>query len=85
MTDYLVISVNGNGKDGESEFYPNDSDLLEAIPCAEYVGNEVGGVFSPSDGNTTNYIVISGKMVMNPLMRMTANYYDLKTSLGCLV
>lgn len=61
MTDYLVISVNGNGKDGESEFYPNDSDLLEAIPCAEYVGNEVGGVFSPSDENTTNYIVISGK------------------------
>lgn len=78
MTDYLVISVNGNGKDEESEFYPNDSDLLKAIPCAEYVGNEVGGVFSPSDENTTNYIVISGKMVMNPLMRMTANYHDLR-------
>ena len=78
MTDYLVISVNGNGKDGESECYPTEQSIRGAIPCAEYNGNKAGGVFSPSDNETTNYIVVSGSMVMNPLMPMTASYTDMR-------
>ena len=81
MSDYLVISINGNGTDSETGCYPNDAAIQQAIPCAEYVGNEVGGVFSPSDDDTTNYIVISGRMVMNPLMPTTATYTQLQKEL----
>lgn len=81
MNNYLVIAVNGNGKDSETECYPNDDTIRKAIPCAEYMGNEVGGVFSPSDEQTTNYIVVSGRMVMNPLMPMTDTYTNLKSKL----
>ncbi len=78
MTDCLVISVNGNGDDTESGCYPGESTLKASIPCAEYTGSAAGGVFSPSDGETTNYIVISGSMVMNPLMPVTDNYTRLR-------
>ena len=81
MDNYLVISVNGNGKDKEDECQPFDSTIKRAIPCAEYVGNEVGGVFSPSDDYTTNYIVISGHMIMNPLMPVTDTYSRLLKNL----
>ena len=81
MSDYLAIAINGNGKDSEAECYPNDDTIRKAIPCAEYVGNEVGGVFSPSDDQTTNYIVVSGRMIMNPLMPMTDTYTNLKAKL----
>ncbi len=80
MTDYLVITVNGNGDDTENGCYPNSDVIKNAIPCAEYNGNAAGGVFSPSDKETTNYIVISGSMVMNPLMPMTDNYTKLKNT-----
>ena len=81
MNDYLVISINGNGKDSETDCYPDDAAIQKAIPCAEYTGNEVGGVFSPSDEETTNYIVISGRMTMNPLMPMTDTYTQLRKTL----
>lgn len=79
MTDCLVISVNGNGQDGETTYMPDEETLMNAIPCAEYVGNKAGGVFSPTDEETTNYIVVSGKMALNPLMKMTETYHTLKT------
>lgn len=68
MTKYLVVSVNGNGKDDPTEAYPTDAALLEASPVAEYTGKISGGVFSPSDSETVNYIVISGSIVLNPLL-----------------
>ena len=71
MTDYMVITTNGNGKDTEGEYRPSADDIKNAIPCAEYTGNVAGGVLSPADPMVTNYIVISGKMVLNPLMKMT--------------
>lgn len=70
MTNYLVVSVNGNGIDGEGA-YPNEVSIKAGIPIAEYKGNTTGGVFSPSDENTTNYIVLSGKIVLNPVMQLT--------------
>lgn len=57
-----------------STYLEDGTKLQAAIPVAEYIGNVAGGTFSPSDDETTNYIQISGKMVLNPLMDVTASY-----------
>ena len=78
MTNYLVVSVNGNGVDNdENKTYPNAADIQKNIPYAVYTGNKAGGVFSPSDDKTTNYIVLSGKVILNPIMRRTNTYTNL--------
>lgn len=78
MTNYLVVSVNGNGVDNdENKTYPSAADIQKNIPYAVYTGNKAGGVFSPSDEETTNYIVLSGKVVLNPIMRQTNTYTNL--------
>lgn len=74
MTNYLVVSINGNGEDRDEKMYPNEATLKAGIPCAVYNGNTTGGVFSPSDDKTTNYIVLSGKIVLNPVMAVTDTY-----------
>lgn len=71
MDDYLIISTNGNA----DKKVPTDEDVENACPVAEYTGNTSGGDFSPADEDTTNYIVISGKMVLNPTMKMTGTCY----------
>lgn len=71
MDDYLIISTNGNA----DKEVPTDEDVENACHVAEYTGNTSGGDFSPADEETTNYIVISGKMVLNPTMKMTGNCY----------
>lgn len=77
MTNFLVVSVNGNGVDKEGEYYPDAKDIKKNIPYAIYNGNSAGGTFSPADTATTNYIVLSGSVVLNPLMEMTNTYYNL--------
>ena len=78
MTNYLVVSVNGNGIDNdENKTYPSVADIQKNIPYAVYTGNKAGGVFSPSDEKTTNYIVLSGKVILNPIMRQTNTYTNL--------
>lgn len=83
MTDYLVISVNGNGKDDTSDTdtisQPTVDAIKAAIPVATYNGNVSGGNFSPTDEKTINYIVISGNVVLNPIMGMTAPYSSVKS------
>lgn len=75
MTNYLVVSVNGNGIDNdENKTYPSVADIQKNIPYAVYNGNKAGGVFSPSDEKTTNYIVLSGKVILNPIMKQTNTY-----------
>lgn len=77
-TNYLVVSVNGNGIDNdENKTYPSVADIQKNIPYAVYTGNKAGGVFSPSDDKTTNYIVLSGKVILNPIMRQTNTYTNL--------
>ncbi|MCI6619630.1 MAG: hypothetical protein MSD82_12345, partial [Prevotella sp.] len=80
MNNYLCISVNGNGKDAESDVYPSADVIRSNIPYAVYNGNTSGGVFSPSDDHTVNYIVISGSIILNPLMKKTGNFSDLKAA-----
>lgn len=78
MTNYLVVSVNGNGVDNdENKTYPSVADIQKNIPYAVYTGNKAGGVFSPSDDKTTNYIVLSGKVILNSIMRQTNTYTNL--------
>lgn len=78
MINYLAVSVNGNGIDNdENKTYPSVADIQKNIPYAVYTGNKAGGVFSPSDDKTTNYIVLSGKVILNPIMRQTNTYTKL--------
>lgn len=78
MTNYLVVSVNGNGIDNdENKTYPSVADIQKNIPYAVYTGNKAGGVFSPPDEETTNYIVLSGKVILNPITKQTNTYTNL--------
>lgn len=77
MSDYLVISVNGNGKDDDQQVYPTESSLKDNSPCVVYTGETSGAIYSPSDNTTTNYIVLSGKVVLNPIMDFTNSYKEL--------
>ena len=76
MDDCLVVSVNGNGQTAEDEYYPTSDDLLKAAPVAVWDGNATGSYYSPSDDQTTNYIVISGKIILVPLLLQSMNYLD---------
>lgn len=80
MTNYLVVSVNGNEVDNDEDTtYPSVDTIKDNIPYAEYTGNSAGGVFSPADEATINYIVFSGKVILNPIMHMTNTYKNLHT------
>ena len=74
MTNYLVVSVNGNGDDREATTYPNADSLRAGVPRAVYNGSTTGGVYSPADEGTTNYIVLSGRLALNPVMAVTDTY-----------
>lgn len=74
MDDYLVIGVNGNGINNEIATYPQPKDLRESIPIAVYNSNYSGGVFSPTDEETINYLVFSGEMIINGLLEDSIPY-----------
>lgn len=65
--NYLVISVGGNENDKPEEHTPSDNDLKNCSPLIEYVGNKSGGIYSPPDPETTNYLVFSGKFLLQPI------------------
>ncbi len=77
LTNYLAVSINGNGLTDPSAAWPNEEVIKSHIPVAEYVGSNSGGVFSPSDDTTCNYIVLSGSIVLNPLMELTDTYANI--------
>lgn len=75
MTPYLFISIKGNNADpkdqGTATGYelpiPGNAELEQLHnrgPILEYVSNISGGTFSPVDEDTTNYIIFSGKMIL---------------------
>lgn len=75
LTDYLVVSVNGNGDLTENGSYPQPSDLLAACPVAEYTGGSSVNLTPSKD--YTNYIVISGKIILSALQSYI-NYNEVK-------
>ena len=70
--NYLVISVNGDYDNTETRLSRYDDDLYYATH--DDAGTNVGllqfkgesGIFSPTDDDTTNYIIFNGSMVLNP-------------------
>lgn len=74
MKDYLFISVNGNEDDTESGHLPADSTLQSKSPIIEYEGN--GGALSPTDDETINYLVFSGKMLLQPIQYESGQEYS---------
>ena len=77
-----IWSVIAFGSETKSTYLTDGSKLQAAYPIAEYIGNTAGGTFSPSDDETTNYIQISGKITLNPLMNMTGGMKDLQAFTG---
>lgn len=77
MSSYLFISINGNGDDTEENHSPSDQTLQNRSGMIEYVGNSSGGVFSPTDDATTNYLVFSGKMCLMPIQKETDKFSTL--------
>ena len=74
MTDCLVVSVNGGG---DRQGIPSEQDLLNSCPVATYRSGSRAMTLSPADPDEKNYIVISGTVILNPLMPVTGNFYDL--------
>lgn len=69
MANYLVISINGNEKSNPNESFPSVADLKAHQGMIEYIGKSSGAVFSPVDDVTTNYLVFSGKILLQPIVR----------------
>lgn len=82
-TTYMVMTVHGNGATKEDDLIPTDFQLQSCIPYAEYTGKS-GGVFSPADEETTNYLVFSGSIILNPRMPETDAYGDVTNGIAGL-
>ena len=78
MSNYIYISLNGNESRDESTYMPNDSIIQSRSPIAEYLGANSGGVFSPTDDDTTNYLVFSGKMCFMPIQKETEKWATMR-------
>lgn len=75
MSDYLVISVNGNADEqkladivGLSADNENVNDLENVRGLIEYKTN-MNMVFSPANASITNYLVFSGSILYAPLLK----------------
>ena len=77
MTNYFYISVNGNGQDDPRQCQPTPLELEQHQPMIEYLGGSAGSTYSPSDDNTTNYLVFSGKIQLQPILNYRSNYSSL--------
>lgn len=80
MSDYLCISINGNETSDENTHLPSDTQLRDKAPLIEYVGNNSGGIYSPSDNDTTNYLVFSGRLLLQPLQYESGTGYATRTN-----
>ena len=67
MKPYLFISINGNETSNENTHAPSDATIQAHSGMAEYVANNSGGVFSPIDDDTINYLVFSGRLLFQPI------------------
>lgn len=85
---YLVIGVNGQTSEIPGPDYTDPGDpesvvdgisakLKPACPVAEYSGPSL--VLSPTDDETTRYVVFSGKMRLNPVHVPPEKYYKFVT------
>ena len=66
-SNYLYISINGNGDDTESGHKPSDNDIRAHSGMIEYQPSNSAVILSPTDDTSTNYLVFSGKISLQPL------------------
>ena len=66
-SNYLYISINGNGDDTESGHKPSDNDIKAHSGMIEYQPSNSAVILSPTDDTSTNYLVFSGKISLQPL------------------
>ena len=74
MTNYFYISVNGNKQDDPQQCEPTPLELERHSPMIEYLGGGAGSTYSPSDDKTTNYLVFSGKLQLQPILDYRYGY-----------
>lgn len=77
MSDWLVISVNGNGSDDGP--LPGEAELRGMAPVAVYTGGSVGASYSPAEEGAENYLVIDGSLILNPVMAMSDSVADVRS------
>lgn len=71
LTDYLVISVNGD----LSNIKADDSlDSLPANGLIRYNGFSAANL-TPADDTSTNYVIISGKITLSPIVIQSGSLY----------
>ena len=77
MSDYFIVSINGH--DDHSAEGGHHLTLLNQMqansPLCTYTGLQSLNL-NPTDPNVTNYIVISGKITLNPLQPKTGWHWD---------
>ena len=78
LDKYLIISCNG-GWDNPSDAAAFSSSIEAAQPLCKYTGIETS-VLSPSDANVKNYIIISGSIILNPLIRKSGSEKNSSTT-----
>ena len=66
-SNYLYISINGNGDDTEAGHKPSDYDIKAHSGMIEYQPSNSAVILSPTDDTSTNYLVFSGKISLQPL------------------
>lgn len=66
-SNYLYISVNGNGDDTEAGHKPSDDEIKAHSGMIEYQPSNSAVILSPTDDTSTNYLVFSGKISLQPL------------------
>lgn len=68
-SNYLYISINGNGDDTEAGHKPSDADIKAHSGMIEYQPSNSAVILSPTDDTSTNYLVFSGKISLQPLTK----------------
>lgn len=66
-SNYLYISINGNGDDTEAGHKPSDNEIKAHSGMIEYQPSNSAVILSPTDDTSTNYLVFSGKISLQPL------------------
>lgn len=84
MSNYLYISVNGNMLNDNTTSEPTVAELQEHAPMIEYTGGASGAAYSPSDDETTNYIVFTGSITLQPQQAETGSYATLMNDAASL-
>lgn len=74
--DYLVIALLGRGP-GSGK--PELSTILSHAPVAVYQSSDAVGRYSPTDSETTNYFVISGKIGLAPRGFVTEHFGNMQS------